>query len=133
VTAAAVIGQVLAIGAGQLAEAAWQVTPPLGCIAAVGILLWLGVRRELRRRRVTPCPCCTGLDSDDCTCRDDCGVTQCQAADPPDHVEGCGPGHNMLAYPSLACPACDWIAARMEGAPGDDTGPWPTVKAVDRD
>jgi putative phage-type endonuclease len=26
------------------------------------------------------------------------------------HAEGCGPGRNMLAYPSLACPACDDIA-----------------------
>lgn len=29
-----------------------------------------------------PCLCCTGLESDDCSCREDCGVTQCQAADP---------------------------------------------------
>lgn len=30
------------------------------------------------------CPCCTAfpLDSDDCTCREDCGVTQCQADSP---------------------------------------------------
>jgi hypothetical protein len=30
------------------------------------------------------CPCCTGrpMESDDCTCREDCGVTWCQAADP---------------------------------------------------
>ena len=38
----------------------------------------------------------------------------------PAHIEGCGPGHNLLAYPSLACPACDVIAAHLEGGDGND-------------
>src|SRR5262249_38865130 len=40
------------------------------------------------------------------------------AADPPDPIEGCGPGRHLLAYPSRACPASAWIAAQMEA--GDD-------------
>lgn len=32
------------------------------------------------------------------------------------HAEGCGPGRNMLAYPSLACPACDDIVIMRDEA-----------------
>jgi len=32
------------------------------------------------------------------------------------HAEGCGAGRNMLAYPSLACPACDDIAIMRDEA-----------------
>ena len=75
------------------------------CVCMVPLfLIWLTVagccviaRRRLRVR--TPaqpsrviCPCCTTrpMESDDCTCRDDCGVTWCQAADPdgPMFIEG---------------------------------------------
>ena len=54
-----------------------------------------------------------------CTCPHDCGIGYCQAGTPA-HIEGCGPGHNLLAYPSLACPACDVIAAHLEGGDGND-------------
>lgn len=33
-----------------------------------------------------------------------------------EHAEGCGAGRNMLAYPSLACPACDDIVLMREAA-----------------
>lgn len=33
-----------------------------------------------------------------------------------EHAEGCGPGSNMLAYPSLACPACDDVVAMRAAA-----------------
>jgi hypothetical protein len=46
-----------------------------------------------------------------------CWCNSLRAPCPP-HIEGCGPGRNMLAYPSLACPACDWLAERMEANGG---------------
>jgi hypothetical protein len=58
------------------------------------------------------CPCCNGARGGNCICTHDCGSPRCQAACPA-HAEGCGPGANLLAYPSLACPACDQIAARL--------------------
>jgi putative phage-type endonuclease len=33
-----------------------------------------------------------------------------------EHAEGCGPGRNMLAYPSLACQACDDIVLMRDAA-----------------
>lgn len=100
-TAAAFAGIVLAGGTRQIAASA-----PMATLAAVGWLLAAGLViilsavavRFLRRwhlpREPFPkeqlCPCCSGLDSDDCTCREDCGVTQCQAADPDEH-EGTQP------------------------------------------
>lgn len=32
------------------------------------------------------------------------------------HAEGCGPGRNMLAYPSLACAACDDVVLMRDAA-----------------
>lgn len=32
------------------------------------------------------------------------------------HAEGCGPGRNMLAYPSLACPVCGDLVLMLEAA-----------------
>ena len=49
---------------------------------------WRQVRTPTQPSRII-CPCCTGLDSDDCTCREDCGVTQCQAADVGDGCPWC--------------------------------------------
>lgn len=55
-----------------------------------------------------PCPCCTAdpLHSDDCNCREDCGVTQCQAADPdpgddPDYDEDCDDCRTVQATASV--------------------------------
>lgn len=97
-TAAAFAGIVLAGGTRAILAAV--LSPPVILLFAAFAAVVLFVSRRLRQYGRTmpllalppaePCPCCTGLDSDDCTCREDCGVTQCQAAGPDEH-EGTQP------------------------------------------
>lgn len=109
--------------------AAVAVTTVAYAVDAVDGMAWRWRARRIRHGRlplqaVEPdgeiCLCCTSrpYTVDDCNCRTDCGQVHCQAADPPPHIEGCGPGSNMLAYPSLACTGCDWIAGRTENGRG---------------
>lgn len=127
-------------GGEQLARAAalgtaWiLITGVLGVAAvAAGCAAWgLLARRRVPHLVILPpagevgddtiamlCRCCNGERGDDCICTHDCGSPRCEAACPA-HAGGCGPGASLLAYPSLACPACDWIAERMEGGGDGD-------------
>lgn len=103
-TGAHLAAQFAEIGIGQLAATAPGAATIAFAIAAALALLLVTLRWQLGRRRSTvPLPPL-----------------------PPDHIEGCGPGRNMLAYPSLACPACDQIAEQLDdgGTPGGC--PWCT-------
>jgi hypothetical protein len=74
-------------GSLEVASAGWQVLAwvivGFFAVAYVALIVLTTVRRP-RPQRPAPCPCCTGepYKVDDCTCREDCGVRWCQAADP---------------------------------------------------
>jgi hypothetical protein len=81
---------VLAGGLGEIRTAlpyalAWALLAIAVFFGAGFVLLFMG--RGRRRRR--GCPCCTGepYRNNDCTCREDCGVYWCQAADIDDALE----------------------------------------------
>lgn len=92
-TAADALGMIAGQGAEQVAITALRVLAWPALALAVALPL-LAARRYFRRRKGTlplaalppadPCPCCTGepYRNNDCTCREDCGVPWCQAADP---------------------------------------------------
>lgn len=94
-TAQEFAAQVFAIGTGEIGTAVLHVLPWIALGTAAAVYLWGLVRpaRWVRERRHEPpalaaapqCPCCTGepYKVSDCTCRDDCGVEWCQAAEPP--------------------------------------------------
>jgi len=98
---AANIAFIAKTGSLQLGSTALQVTEYVvaGIVVAVvaGVLFWQftawgrrWVARFTAAHEADPCPCCTlGGRDYDCTCREDCGVRWCQAADPE------------------ACPWCD--------------------------
>ena len=93
-TAAAVIGRLLAAGAEQVAVTGLQALAWVAGPLLAAWLLWLPLRWRLRRRRdraplrplppAAPCPSCTGrpMEFPDCTCSEPCGELWCQAEDP---------------------------------------------------
>lgn len=90
----AALAAVALTGAGQVADAALQVILWL-LAAAVPVAVVIAAVRSWKRAAAflrsehlppaVPCPCCRSaggpLESDDCTCREDCGIPRCQAAD----------------------------------------------------
>lgn len=87
-TAAAFAGVVLAGGTRAIIGAV--LSPPVILLYVVFAVVVLYVSRRLRQHERTmpllavPCPSCTGrpMEFPDCTCREDCGESWCQAADP---------------------------------------------------